>query len=172
METVSVVPRSHWQLLGMTDCIRPAGSCGPGHVRNQHEWKCWCRRGVHGCCGRCGAAIPSSPVLVPASVDEDGSATARASGSRRWEGVEAEEKVVDDGRGGVVYVLHTMDIDPEREMVEVDPVRRNNSKGPKTMRELAKDVEEERMSLWARVRWRLLRLGGCRSERRWLAEWE
>ena len=86
--------------------------------------------------------------------------------------MEAEEKVVDDGRGGVVYVLHTMDMDSEKEMVEVDPVRGNNSKGPKTMRELAEDAEEERTSLWARVRWRLLRLGWCHSERRWLAEWE
>ena len=87
-------------------------------------------------------------------VDEDGSATERAGGSRRWEEaelvVEAGEGVVEDSSGGVVYALHTMDVDSEEEMVEVDTVRDNDSKGPKTMRELAEDAEEERRRMGVR----------------------
>lgn len=87
-------------------------------------------------------------------VDEGGSATARAGGSRRLEEVElvaeAGEKV-EDSPGGMVYALHTMDVDSEEEMVEVDPARGDDFKGPKTMRELAEDAEEERRRMGVAV---------------------
>ena len=82
-------------------------------------------------------------------MDEDSSATG---GSRHWEevelGAEAGGKVVEDGPGGVAYALHTMDVDSE-EMMEVDPVRDDDSKRPKMMRELVEDAVERR---WMGVR--------------------
>ena len=80
-------------------------------------------------------------------VDEDGSPTAHAGGSEHWEEVELAAEVgevVGDSPGGVVYALHTMDVDSEEEMVQVEAVRDNDSRGPKTMRELAEDAEERR----------------------------